>query len=648
VPHIYATTEPALLHAFGRAQMESHGDLILQLYAQARGRAAEYWGERYVESDTMVLTLEINRGGEEWLARQSERWKANIEAFAAGLNAASEERPELVSPEFRQVLPVEPADVMRHVQRVAWLQFAILPEVGPALTEAGHGGSGSTAWAIAPRRAAGGKSLLLVNPHTFWSDFSTYFEVHLVGPDVDFYGAALAGVPSPALGFNRRLGWTHTINGNDAADLYALELAPGGYVFDGEVRQFQTESRELLVRQESGEVLPRPVVIRKSVHGPVVGVVAGKPVALRAAGGDRAGIVEQYWAMARSRDLREMEAALRMLQIPSFNVLYADRDGHILFWYGGLSPVRPVGDWDWSGVVPGNVSATLWSAVHGYEDLPRIADAPSGWLQNANDPPWTATAPSPLDAAKFPPYLSRGTPGFRARQSVGLLEADDSISLEEMIAAKHSTVSALAESVVGELVAAGRARGDEALNAPLDLLASWDLRFEADSRAAALFQELVRTDRAGLAALPDGRQTELIDLDGALEALRVAARNIVGRHGRLDPPWGEVNRFRIDDVDFPGNGAPDSLGVMRVMGFAPDPDGKGRAIAGDSFVLAVEFGKRPRAWGLLSYGNESRPGSPHRTDQLELLANKRLRPIWLRRSEVRANLSDRTRIRYPQ
>jgi acyl-homoserine-lactone acylase len=41
---------------------------------------------------------------------------------------------------------------------------------------------------------------------------------------------------------------------------------------------------------------------------------------------------------------------------------------------------------------------------------------------------------------------------------------------------------------------------------------------------------------------------------------------------------------------------------------------------------------------VIGYGNASQPGSPHRTDQLPLLARKQLRPVWLTREEVLAHL----------
>ncbi|MCZ6876811.1 MAG: penicillin acylase family protein, partial [Acidobacteria bacterium] len=48
VPHIYAVQERSLFYALGWAQAKSHGNLILRLYGQARGRGAEYWGQAYL------------------------------------------------------------------------------------------------------------------------------------------------------------------------------------------------------------------------------------------------------------------------------------------------------------------------------------------------------------------------------------------------------------------------------------------------------------------------------------------------------------------------------------------------------------------------------------------------------------------------
>src|SRR5689334_19981550 len=59
VPHIFSPDDTGLFYAFGWAQAHNDGDLILKLYGQARGRAAEYWGADFLDSDKLVRTLGI-------------------------------------------------------------------------------------------------------------------------------------------------------------------------------------------------------------------------------------------------------------------------------------------------------------------------------------------------------------------------------------------------------------------------------------------------------------------------------------------------------------------------------------------------------------------------------------------------------------
>jgi acyl-homoserine lactone acylase PvdQ len=106
VPHIFADDTVNLFYAFGRAQMHAHGDLLLRLYGQARGRAAEYWGERYLESDRLLRTIGTPGRAGEWYAAQSPDFRANLDAFAAGINAYARQHPERLADEVQVVLPV--------------------------------------------------------------------------------------------------------------------------------------------------------------------------------------------------------------------------------------------------------------------------------------------------------------------------------------------------------------------------------------------------------------------------------------------------------------------------------------------------------------------------------------------------------------
>ena len=241
---------------------------------------------------------------------------------------------------------------------------------------------------------------------------------------------------------------------------------------------------------------------------------------------------------------------------------------------------------------------------------------------------------------------------FRPQRSVRMLMADSSISLEEMIAYKHSTRSELADRVLDDLLAAVRTRGGPAAKRGAEVLASWDHNMDAESRGAVLFSawvtEFTRRGGNGPFAVPWNAASPLTTPDGlanadtAVAALQVASTAVEAAFGRVDVAWGEVYRLRRDSVDLPANGAPDEAGVFRATWFGQAADRRYVAVGGDSYVAAVEFSRPIRARALLSYGNASQPGSRHRTDQLHLYARKELRPVWRTRAEIEAHLEQRT------
>ena len=647
VPHIFADSWEGLHHSFGWAQMQSHGDLILKLYGEARGRAAEYWGERYSESDRYIRTMGVPGRAEEWLEAQRPDIRAYLEAFASGMNDYAASNPDLIDDDRKIVLPVLPSDVLAHLQRVIHLEF-VGQSIRPSVQN--YGVPGSNGWAIGPSKSESGNAMLLANPHLPWSDFFTFYEAHLVAPDLNASGVTLVGLPTIAIGFNDDLGWTHTVNTMDGADLYEIFLEGEGYRWPPQgagpdfIREFDVRTEVLRIKQEDGTMRDEELRIRSTDHGPVVAERAGSVLAARLVGLDQPNFVGQYWDMMRASDLDEFEQSLRELQNPFFNVIYADRDGHIMYLFGGRTPVRPEGSWDfWQGTIPGNHPVTLWSETHSYDELPRVVDPRSGWVQNANDPPWTSTLPMELTPLDFPDYIAPRGMDFRPQRSARMLAEDDSISFDELIEYKHSTRMELADRILDDLIPAARRRGGLARQAA-DVLESWDREANADSRGAVLFEAWVREIGMGpdvfrtpwSAANPTTTPDGLRDPSAAAESLESAASTVRETHGTLDVAWGDVYRLRYAGRDFPANGGPSALGIFRVLSFASDGEVQ-TARHGDTYVAAIEFSDPVQARVLLSYGNATQPGSSHRGDQLELFANKQLRPAWRTRSDIEAN-----------
>jgi acyl-homoserine-lactone acylase len=653
VPHINAGDSESLFYAFGWAQMQSHGNLLLRLYGQARGRGAEYGGEEFLDSDKWVRTMGVPERARAWYAAQPPVFRRYLDAFAEGINDYAKQHGDRLSADAKLVLPVTAVDVLAHEQRV--INFTFVSNEQAATTAAMQlGGKGSNGWAIAPQRSASGHAMLLANPHLPWFDLFLFYEAQLTAPGINAYGVSLVGFPVLGIAFNDNLGWTHTVNPLDGADLYALTLDGDGYRFDGKVRPFETEDETLRVRQKDGSFRVEKLTVKRSIQGPVIAEGQGRALALRVVGLDRSGTLAEWWEMCRASNLSEFETALKRLQLPMFNVIYADRNGHIMYLFNGLVPVRAKGGWDfWNGVVPGDSSATLWTRTHPYQDLPRIVDPPSHWVQNANDPPWTATFPAALNPARFPDYMAPHGMDLRAQRSVQMLMSDDHLSFEEMIADKHSTRMALADRLLDDLIPAARRDGNELARRAADVLEKWDRNADAGSRGAVLFtmwareMKLLDGNAQAVFALPWDEKKPLTTPDGlaspkeAVAALERVAAQAQAAFGGLDVAWGDVARLRVGKADWPANGGFDALGIFRVVEFSPAPDGRFRSVGGDSYVAAVEFSNPVRAQVLLSYGNSSQPGLPHHGDQLELFSRKALRPVWRTRAEVEAHLEAR-------
>src|SRR5688572_22571524 len=105
IPHIFAPDHPSLFYAYGHAQMEAHAELLVRLYAQARGRGAEFYGDAYLASDRWVRTNGIPQKAAMWATQQTSEFGQLIRAFTAGLNAWAAEHPSLLSAPAKAMLP---------------------------------------------------------------------------------------------------------------------------------------------------------------------------------------------------------------------------------------------------------------------------------------------------------------------------------------------------------------------------------------------------------------------------------------------------------------------------------------------------------------------------------------------------------------
>jgi acyl-homoserine-lactone acylase len=664
IPHVHGARDADT--AYGLAWAHAEDDfLTLQRSAlAARGRLATVAGRDAAPIDYLVALLRVREVAEAGYPTLAPRTRALLDGYAAGLNAyAAAHEDEVLSGEL---FPVTGEDLVAASVQKAPLFFGLEVTLGalfdPAPLEErpealarptsldAVTAAGSNVLVVGPSRTPDGATHLLSNSHQPWTGPVAWYEATLTS-DEGWHatGALFPGVPSIVLGHNEEVAWSFTVNRPDLIDVYRLEVDPQDptrYRVDGEWLEMEVDEVDLQVGLLGRLHWTVQREVAWTIFGPVVRRDDGD-VALRWAGMGEVGILEQLHAFNRASSIDEWVAALEGQDgLASFNAGLADASGRIGYLYHALLPDRrPLPGVDWSGVVPGDTRRTLWTETLPFDQLPWIEDPAAGFLQNANSTPFTATlGPEQPDADRWP-EATTGIERYetnRSLRALSLLAGDHPIDLQRLLEVKFDTRYHEGSAVAAwrdRLVAARDALDGSDERAGLATLASWDLDTDRSSVGAALMvltiAELFEEESLELdpARFGDTEVADSVSDEILLASYRAAVAWLVEAHGRVDVPWGEVNRLRRGDLDLPLDGAPD---VLRAI-YGERDDGVLEAIAGDSYVAAITFD----AAGAVSsraihqFGSATLDeASPHHADQVERFAAKQLREVPFTREQL--------------
>jgi len=644
VPHIKAQSKEDLFFAQGWALMHNHANKVLELYGKSRGKGSEYWGEKYLKNDILVHTLGFERLAVDWDLQQDPEMRLIYSNFVDGINAYLQNNLDQIDEKNKAVLPISTKDVNMHGMFVVFTRFIGGDDLGliqrwPDM--------GSNTYAIGPERSASGNTMLVQNPHLPWYNEFLFTEYHFNLKGRNMYGANIIGMPGIAIGFNESLGWSHTDNTIDNSDTYELQLIEDGYELDGKKKDFTIFTKTLKIKQKDGSLKEKEITILNTLHGPVVKKMDDKVLAIRLAGTDRANMFLQWWRMLNSKNFKEFESALEMAQIPFWNVMYADKYGDIFYLFNGLVPIRKQDTWEyWNRIIPDGKSEDIWTEYHPYKDLPKLKNPDSGWLQNANDPPWTSTIPIELYPKDYPGYMAPKRMDFRPQRSARMIIEDNSITFDELVDFKLSTRVEFADRILDDLFKAIDVFGSKKAKEGKAVLERWDRNAEVDSKGMVLFFTWASKfsvsnnstyttdwDINNPINTPDG----LADPKRAAMLFEDTVKEIEKKFGKLDVPWGEYYRINYNGVNLPANGTDGRLGVFRVAWPARSDKKNMYVGGGDSWVAVIEFGKKIRAKALLSYGNSTEKDSPYNGDQLVLFSKKELRDVWIYEDDIDIN-----------
>jgi acyl-homoserine-lactone acylase len=650
VPHIFGKRDADVAFGLAYAHAEDDFKTLQGILFAIRGRLATILGKRGAPNDYMVHLLRLwDVVDQKYESDLQPQTRALCEAYADGMNYYAALHPDEVNPEL---IPVRGKDIVAGFVHKVPLFFGLdktLKEIfesdaepSAATKKAGllsHEFSfpASQTFSVSPRRSTDGNTYLAVNSHQPWQGPVTWYEIHLHSDEGwDTVGGTFPGSPLVLHGHNRYLGWAHTVNRPDLIDVYVLDINPDNpnqYRFDGKWRELEVRIAPITVKLLGPIRWTFEREVLWSVYGPVI----RRPhatYAIRYVGYGNIQQVEQWYRMNKARNFSEWQSAMRMLAVPCFHCGYADREGNIYYLYNALLPLRPEG-YDWSGYLPGNSSKTLWSRYLPFDRLPQVKNPPSGFVQNCNSSPYRTTLgkgnPRPEDYPSAFGIETRMT--NRALRALELFGTDTEITEDEFYRYKYdmsySVDSKMAQFL--ERIFKVRLPADPLLQEALDILKKWDLRTNPENTGAALavmsFRIFLKQD------VEDVSDEEII------ESFTNAARLLKEEHGRIDVPWKQVHRLIRGTVDLGLGGGPDVLHAVEKHDLLEGGRLKGNQ--GDSYVLLVTWDRngRVRSRSIHQFGSATLDErSPHFADQAQLFVQRKLKPVWMDETEIRAHL----------
>ncbi|WP_374949411.1 penicillin acylase family protein [Mucilaginibacter sp.] len=652
VPHIYAKTDAAVVFGLMYTQCEDNFKGIERNYLYQLGRQSEADGESKLYDDVQLQLIADSAGAIADYNNSPMYFKRLMDAFADGLNYYLYKHPEVKPLVFTRFKPWYA--LMFTDGSVAATETG---EISPRETQSFYNGdaqkfgsryqprnikmfeqreNGSNGFAVAPSKSASGHAMLYVNPHV---PFYFRSEVGLNSEEgLHAYGAVTWGQFFIYQGFNAHCGWMHTSSNADVGDVYAEKVIKKDgkwwYEYDGKLRP--VTSRQLTLHVKDGDrLINRDITGYYTHHGPVLALRDGKWLALRHNNRSYNALLES-WLITKANTFTQYKKAMGLVSNTSNNTVYADDQGNIALWYGNFMPRRNPA-YNWALPVDGSTSATEWKGLHPVNETVHIYNPLTGFIQNCNSTPFTASGTASPDKSAYPLYMAPDNENYRGILAARLLSNAGKLSLDGLIATGYNHYLALFDDVLPPLFAAFKNAPDslaKRLTGPVEELQRWDKNSAANSVAtnlgveyATAIMRVLPAPKAGENSYQVKRIHELLQTlspDKQLNLLADAVKTLETRYGDWKIKWGDVNRYQrpADGITFD-----DSLPSLPVgttsSNFGQLPSFVSRAVntqkrygySGNSFLAAIEFGPRIKARSIVTGGSSFNPDSKHFTDQ---------------------------------
>lgn len=653
VPHIMAKTDAEV--AYGLAWTECEDDFVTlqELMAACKGMLGEIKGKDGLVADFGIKFMGLHEiAVQKYDAEVTGKFKDYIESFVDGVNAYATLHPQKVL--LDDLFPLTGEDIITGYL----LGNLEVSHAGDDLKKI-LGGTiikdlksdvpkGSNAFAFSKNKTKDGKTYLAINSHQPLEGWYSWYEAHLISEEgMNILGGTFAGGICIFHGTNENLGWAHTVNHGDFSDVYQLEMHPkkeNFYKFDNEWLELKEKKYWSWLKVAGPIKIPISKTIYESKYGPTFKTDDGV-FAWRFVVGQSIKMAEQWFEMNKASNFEEFKKALKIRGLASLNIVYADKDDNIYYLSNGRFPKRNP-KYDWSKVLPGNTSETLWNQnLVPFDSLPQVLNPKSGWVFNTNNSPFSAT--DSIDNFKETRlnkqmgFQITGMENSRSNRFLELMQEYDSISYDDFKTIKYDNQypkKMMNRSTLNlELIFSLNPDDYPEISDAIRLLNFWNRKTDKTNKTAALY--ILSWMYLNEKRKEEGREVRRgsITIDDCVYGITKAKAELITNFGTLQPQLGDVQRHSRGKVNLPIGGAPDVLAaIYSKKVFATDTTY--RAYAGESYIELVRFSKKGvEIESVNSYGSNANIGDEHSVSQMEYFTNQKLKKMTLNKDTILKN-----------
>jgi len=682
IPHVYGKSDADAVFGLLFAQCEDDFNRVEENYIEKLGRLAEVHGEKNLYDD-LLIRMVIDSADAIQDYKTSEPWLHKLlDAFADGVNYYLYKHPEIKPKLLHHFEPwyallwtdgsigsITTADFtakdlknlygsdMGDINKISDFDnsLAQLRQKEEELA------TGSNGFAFAPSITENKNAILYINPHV-----SFYYrpEVQMVSEEgLNAYGAVTWGQFFVYQGFNEHCGWMHTSSHADVSDAYLEKISTENnqrvYLYDGAKRP--VTSKNITLQYLQNNVLQtKNITALYTHHGPIMGKRNGQLVSVRSNNRSMASLM-QSWQRTKATSFDEFKKVLYLKANASNNEVYADAEGNIGYWHGNFMPKRDK-KLNWQKPVDGTTSATEWKGLHMVDELVQSINPKNGWLQNCNSSAFTVAGENSPKKENYPSYMAPDGDNYRGVLAVRILPKEKNYTLDKVIATAYDKRILFFENLVPALVRAFDALPEKdslrvMLAEPIKILKPWDFSSGENSVPTTLAvnwgAKLMEAINATINLDDFDDQvirTEKFAVSGDpkifLSTFAATVTDLNKTFGTWNIAWGEINRFqRINDeiewhFDDSKPSTPDGYTssqwgqISSFRSIRTEGTKKFYGINGNSFVCAVEFGKRIKAKSLLAGGESGNLTSKHFTDQLDMYTHGQFKDVLFYKEDV--------------